>query len=303
MKINHEIKIGIFFLAIVIAIFGLLNFLKGQDIFKNTNTYYAIYENVEGLSPSSQVLMKGLKIGAVEKIAFNASNLEFVVKMKINDKYHIPKNSEAQIFSTDIMGNKALRIVFGNSDHFLQNGDTLIAGNVPELITVIADELVPLKQKVDTLVTALNKTAQALNTVLNENTQDDLITGIASLRQTLHNLQQFSATLEAEKKSIKSIATNINTFASALNESSNDVTHALHNIALLTDSLQAADIKATIENANALLVQANDPEGSLGKLLHDGYLYNNVSKTIAHLDSLIAAIQRNPKKYIKITVF
>jgi phospholipid/cholesterol/gamma-HCH transport system substrate-binding protein len=287
----------------VVAIFGLLNFLKGQDIFKNTNTYYAIYENVEGLSPSSQVLMKGLKIGAVEDITFDASNLEFVVKMKINNKYHIPKNSEAQIFSTDIMGNKALRIVFGDSGHFLQNRDTLIAGNVPELITMIADELVPLKQKVDTLVTALNRTAQALNTVLNEETQENLITGIASLRQTLYNLQQFSATLEAEKKNIKSIAANVNTFTDALSQSSGDITHALHNIALLSDSLQAADIKAIIENVNALLVRANDPEGSVGKLLHDGYLYNNVSKTIAHLDSLIVAIQKNPKKYIKITVF
>jgi phospholipid/cholesterol/gamma-HCH transport system substrate-binding protein len=89
----------------------------------------------------------------------------------------------------------------------------------------------------------------------------------------------------------------------ALNEGSDDITRTLHNLALLTDSLQAADIKATVGNINELLSQANNPEGSLGKLLHDGYLYNNVSKTIAHLDSLIIAIQKNPKKYIKISVF
>jgi phospholipid/cholesterol/gamma-HCH transport system substrate-binding protein len=303
MKINREVKIGLFFLAIVIAIFGVLNFLKGQDIFKHTNTYYAVYENVEGLSPSSHIFLKGLKIGAVEKITFDASNLKFVVKININDKYHIPKNSEAQIFNTDIMGNKAMRIVFGDSDHFLQKDDTLRAGNVPELITMIADELVPLKQKVDTLVTALNKTAQALNTILNEETQENLVSGIASLRKTLHNLQQFSAALENEKGNIKNIAEGVNTFMGTLNQSSGDITRALHNLAVLTDSLQTADIKATVENINALLLQANNPEGSVGKLLHDGHLYNNVSKTIAHLDSLIVAIQKNPKKYIKITVF
>jgi phospholipid/cholesterol/gamma-HCH transport system substrate-binding protein len=287
----------------VVAIFGLLNFLKGQDIFKHTNTYYAIYENVEGLSPSSHIFLKGLKIGAVEKITFDAASLKFIVRIKINDKYHIPKDSEAQIFNTDIMGNKAMRIVFGNSDHFLQNGDTLVAGNVPELITMIADELVPLKQKVDTLVTTLNKTAQALNKILNEETQENLVTGIASLRKTLYNLQQFSAALENEKGNIKSIVENMNKFMGALNEGGDDMTRTLHNLALLTDSLQAADIKATVENINALLSQANNPEGSIGKLLHDGHLYNNVSKTITHLDSLIIAIQKNPKKYIKISVF
>jgi phospholipid/cholesterol/gamma-HCH transport system substrate-binding protein len=280
-----------------------LNFLKGQDLFKNTNTYYALYENVEGLSSSSQVLLKGLKVGAVENITFNASHLKFAVKIKINDKYHIPKNSEAQIFSTDIMGNKAMRIVFGNSGYFLQNGDTLIAGNMPELITVIADELVPLKQKVDTLVTALNKTVQALNAVLNEKTQEDLISGITDLRRTMHNLQQLSATLESEKGTIKSITGNISTFTDSLARSSGDIAHALHNIAALTDSLQAVDIKTTVKHINALLEQANNPEGSVGKLLHDEHLYNNVSKTVAHLDSLILAIQKNPKKYIKISVF
>jgi phospholipid/cholesterol/gamma-HCH transport system substrate-binding protein len=303
MKISREFKIGLFFLAIVVAIFGLLNFLKGQDIFKHTNAYYAIYENVEGLSPSAQVFLKGLKIGSVEQISFDASNLKFIVKVNINDKYHIPKNSEAQIFNTDIMGNKALRVIFGDSDHFLQKGDTLIAGNVPELITVIADELIPLKQKVDTLVTALNTTAQALNVILSEETQGNLVSGIASLRKTLHSLQQFSAALENEKGSIKNIATGINTFMETLNQSSGDITHTLHNLALLTDSLQAADLKATVKDINALLEQANNPEGSIGKLLHDGRLYNNVSKTIEHLDSLIVAIQKNPKKYIKISVF
>ena len=303
MKIKREVKIGLFFLAIVVAIFGLLNFLKGQDIFKHTNTYYAIYENVEGLSPSSQVFLKGLKIGAVEKITFDAASLKFIIRININDKYHIPKNSEAQIFNTDIMGNKAMRIVFGDSDHFLQKGDTLLAGNVPELITMIADELVPLKQKVDTLVTALNITAQALNAILTEETQKNLVSGIASLRETLHNLQQFSAALESEKGNIKNIAEGISTFMGSLNQSSGDITRTLHNLALLTDSLQSADLKATVESINALLSQANNPEGSIGKLLHDGHLYNNVSKTVAHLDSLIVAIQKNPKKYIKISVF
>ncbi|MDR2449604.1 MAG: MlaD family protein [Prevotellaceae bacterium] len=303
MKIKREVKIGLFFLAIVVAIFGLLNFLKGQDVFKHTNTYYAVYENVEGLSPSSQVFLKGLKIGAVEKITFDAASLKFIIKININDKYHIPKNSEAQIFNTDIMGNKAMRIVFGNSDYFLQKEDTLLAGNVPELITMIADELVPLKQKVDTLVTALNVTAQALNAILTEETRENLVGGIASLRETLHNLQQFSATLENEKGSIKNIAEGLSTFMGSLNQSSGDITRTLHNLAMLTDSLQSADLKATVESINALLLQANNPEGSIGKLFHDGRLYNNVSKTVAHLDSLIVAIQKNPKKYIKISVF
>jgi phospholipid/cholesterol/gamma-HCH transport system substrate-binding protein len=305
MKLNlsREVKIGIFFLIILIATFSLLNFLKGRDLFKNTNHYYAVYENVEGLSPSSHVFLKGLKIGSIEKIIFDPNNQEFIVRMTINHQYHIPENSVAQIFSTDIMGNKAVRIVFSNNDNFINNGDTLKANSVPELTTVLVDELIPLKQKVDTLIERLNIAATAINMILNQETQKNLVESISYLRNTMYTIQQFSSALEKEKGNIRNITANINDFTTELQKSSTDITRTIHNIAQFTDSLQTANIGATIESLNALLQQANNPEGSIGQLLHNDDLYKNVSRTIDHLDSLIVAIKANPKKFVKISLF
>jgi phospholipid/cholesterol/gamma-HCH transport system substrate-binding protein len=303
MKLNRATKIGIFLVIIVIASFALLNFLKGQDIFKHTRTYYAVYDNVEGLTPSSPVFLQGLKIGTIEKITFEAEYLKFIIKIGINENYHIPRNSTAQIFNTNFMGSKAMRIVFGDSNYFLHKGDTIKTQREPEITAIISNELVPLKQKIDTLVTTLNVTARALNAVLNTETQAHLTAGIAALRNTMDNLQQFTKTLEQEKGNIKNIIKTTNEFMSELQTGGSDLTRTLNNLASITDSLQAADIKATITHLNTLLLQANNPEGSVGKLLHDDNLYNNVSRAVDHLDSLISAIQSNPKKYIKITVF
>ncbi len=303
IKLTREIKIGIFFLLILVTIFAVLNFLKGQDVFKKSYSYYAEYDDVEGLTASSHIYLKGLKVGAVETISYNPDTEKFSIKININEKYHIPKNSTAQIFSTDIMGNKAIRLIFSHETKMTQPGDTLISGNAPVLTTLIAEELVPLKNKVDTLVSALTITAEAINRVVNTESQDNLIASIASLRQTLYNVQQLTASLNGERQTIKNIVHNADTFIAELQKSSADIHRTMANLAQLTDSLKSSEINSTIAGLNAMLRQANNPEGSVGQLLHNDDLYNNLNRTIGQLDSLIAAIRANPKKYIKITVF
>ncbi len=303
IKLTREIKIGIFFLSILVTIFAVLNFLRGQDVFKNSYSYYAEYDDVEGLTASSHIFLKGLKIGSVEKISYNPDSEKFSIKININDKYHIPKNSTAQIFSTDIMGNKAIRLIFSHETKMAHPGDTLNSGSAPVLTTLIAEELMPLKNKVDTLVSALTVTAEAVNHIMNAESQANLIAGIASLRHTLYNVQQLTATLNSERQTIKNMVNNADTFITALQKSSDDIHRTMANLAQLTDSLKSSEINSTIAGLNAVLKQANNPEGSVGQLLHNDDLYNNLNRTIGQLDSLITAIRANPKKYIKITVF
>jgi len=303
IKLSREVKIGIFFILILFAVFVVLNFIKSRDVFKSANNYYVLYDDVDGLSPTSHVFMKGLKVGSVESINFKEQTYQFLVKISLNNKYRLPQHSVAEIFSTDIMGNKAIRIVFSKETQFLQSGDTLIAGVATGLMATLTGELIPLKNKIDTLVSALNVTVGALNNVLNTETQANLIAGIASLRQNLHNLQQLTSTLAKEQGAIKNIVQNADSFIAELQKSGKNIAQTMEHLAQFTDSLRSADIKNTVANLNNMLQQINNPEGSVGKLLHDGSLYNNINKTIAHLDSLIVAVKANPKKYIKISVF
>ncbi len=303
IKLTREVKIGLFFVLMLVVIFAVLNFLKGQDIFKKSYHYYAVYEDVEGLTATSHVFLKGLKIGSIEKISFNPESDKFVVKIAIKNNYHIPVRSFAQIFSTDIMGNKALRIVFSEESQMMSPGDTLLADAAPELGKLLSKELLPLKNKVDTLISALNITVGSLNNVLNTESQQDLVAGIASLRHTLANVQQLSLALNQERETIKNIVENTDGFMTELKKSSKDISRTMSNLSQITDSLKSSELTATIANLNAILKQANDPSGSVGKLLHNDSLYNNATRAIGHLDSLIVAIQANPKKYIKISVF
>ena len=303
IQLSREIKIGIFFILILFSIFVVLNFLKSQDIFKKSNSYYIVYEDVEGLTATSHVFIKGLKVGSVENIKFNEQSGQFLIKISLKEKYHLPQHSAAEIFSTDIMGNKAIRLILSQDTQYMQSGDTLAASSASGIVATITNELMPLKNKLDTLVTALNVTVGALNNVLNTETQANLIASIASLRQNLHHLQQLTSTLAKEQGAIQNIVQNADNFIAELQKSGKNISQTMEHLAQFTDSLRSADIKASIAHLNAMLQQANNPNGSVGKLLHDGSLYNNINRTISHLDSLIVAIQANPKKYIKISVF
>ena len=296
-------KIGIFFILMLFAAFVVLNFIKSREIFKSTNSYYVVYDDVEGLTPTSHVFIKGLKVGNVESISFKDESYQFLVKIAMKEKYRLPRHSTAEIFSTGIMGGKAIRILFSKETQFMRSGDTLKAGAAAGLIGALTEELIPLKNKIDTLVSSLNITVGAINNVLNTETQDNLIAGIASLRQSLHNLQQLTSTLAKEQGAIKNIVHNADSFLAELQKNGKNITQTMEHLVQFTDSLRSADIKNTVANLNAMLQQINNPDGSVGKLLHDGSLYNNINSTIAHLDSLIMAIQANPKKYIRISVF
>jgi len=303
IKLSREIKIGIFFILILFTVFVVLNFIKGQDIFKKTNTYYVVYDDVDGLMPTSHVFMKGLKVGSVENISFIEKSEQFLVKIGIKDTYRLPRHSLAEISSTDIMGNKAIKIIFSRETQYMRSGDTLVAGAATGMVATLMEELLPLKNKLDTLVGSLNITVGALNNILNTETQANIIAGIASLRQSLSNLQQLTALFTKEQEGIRNIIQNTDTFIAELQKGSKNIVKTMEHLSQFTDSLRSADIKTTLSKFNAMLQQINDPNGSAGKFLHDGKLYDNINSSIAHLDSLIIAIKANPKKYIKVSVF
>ncbi|MEY4595207.1 MAG: hypothetical protein RIQ47_1617, partial [Bacteroidota bacterium] len=126
MKISKEAKIGLIITSGIAILFWGLNYLKGKDFFTSQKTVFATYDRVDGLTASNPVLVNGMKIGSVTKLSLLPDQSgRILVAMHINSNVRIPRNSTAEIFSTDLLGAKGIRFLFGESADIIEDGDTV----------------------------------------------------------------------------------------------------------------------------------------------------------------------------------
>jgi phospholipid/cholesterol/gamma-HCH transport system substrate-binding protein len=299
MKIKKEIKIGVYAVVIIIGMYWLFNFLKGKDIFNTHATYYAHYETVEGLSASSPVFLKGLNVGAISDIIYEEDKQQFQVSLQIKKTYHIPDNSVAEIFSTGLMSGNGIRILIGDSPVIAASGSRLPASIEPDILSA----LLPLKDQAELLLGNLNATITAINNILTEESQKNLEAGISSLRKSLQHIEQITGTLGAKGGHLNNTLENLDAFSSTLRNNSENINAIAGHLSQFTDTLRRVDIKATIDRLNVLLAQAGDTSGTVGQLLQNDKLYRNLSATLNSLDELIKDLQKNPKKYVRLSIF
>lgn len=303
IKLTKEQKTGLFALVTLIATYFLINFLKGQDFFNKNNIYLVEYENVEGLTPTGPVFFKGHKIGTVESIEYKENSGNFIAKFKINAQYPIPSNSVAMIYSADLLGSKAVKIVPGDSQRLLANKDTLASGIEAGLVDMLVAEILPLKDSISTLLTSLNTTVTGINHILDQEGQANIKGIITGLNRTIKNFEKISATLGESTPEIESALENLKNLTAKLDNAAEPLGTTIGNLSKITDSLASADLSATIGSLKMLLEDMRNPQGSLGKLMTSDSLHTSVNTLVKNLDELIENINNNPKKYIKITVF
>ncbi|MEF9931200.1 MAG: MlaD family protein [Bacteroidales bacterium] len=302
-KLTKAQTIGLFVLLTLVAIFVVINFLKGQDLFNKNSKYYTTFENVEGLTATGPVYIRGLKVGTVESIKYNNIKGNFIVRLSIKSDYIIPTNSEAEIYSADILGGKSVRISLGASNIHLSENDTIAGTCVPDMISMFTNEIGPLKEQAYSLMNNMNKTLNNINTLLDSNARVNLQQSFLNLNRTMHNAQALSKSLNEMSPELKEMIANLNTLSKGLSEGSGDITNSLKNLNDITTQLSQAELKTTIENLRALLIKVQDPNGSIGKLLNSNSLHNSLDSLINDVDHLVKRITENPKKYIKISVF
>lgn len=302
-KLNNKQLIGLFVILTIAAIYLFVHFLRGEDVFKKSADYYAVFEEVEGLTATSPVYIRGLKVGSVEKIKFNNAKWNFVVKITVKDYYKVPKNSIVEIYSTDILGGKAIRIDLGNGGIMAKKGDTLSSATVPDMLTVLQSELGPVKEQVEQMLISLNGVLYKINNILDDRTQNDVRIILDNLKTTLENTNAISENLKIASPEIKTIVTNLDILSKNLKNGSEDLNSTLTNAKQITYNLKEADLKGTIENLKIALEKIQDPNGTLGKLMISDSLHNSLNEAINNANNLIKKISDNPKKYIKITVF
>ena len=181
LSLNKSQRIGLFVVIALVALYAVIKFLKGEDLFNSRRSFYAITESVEGLTVTSPVYIRGLKVGSIEKIEYDATSDSFAIIFNIKSEYTIAENSVAEIYSSDILGGKSLRIALGNGTIAAKAGDTLKCTTVPDMMSLISEEIVPMKEQVSQLLGNMNTTFANLNDILNAEAKENIASSLENL--------------------------------------------------------------------------------------------------------------------------
>ena len=316
MKLSREAKIGgVVTLAIILFVWGL-NFLKGENILSSSKMFYAIYPKIDGLVEGNPVQLNGFKVGRVSKLLFHPNNSgNVIVEFSLsNEVMELPKDSRAKIFSSDLLGSKAVDLVLGNDTAFLNDGDTLIAEIEINLQESVNQQIAPLKKKTEELISSIDSAVIIVQHILNEEARDNLGKGFESIQRSFSKFETVANNLdglvEGNVDKLNDIFSKIQSIASNLNKNNKELTNVINNFSSISDSLAKANLASTFENANKALIDAsqilekiNSGEGTLGLLINNDSLYNNLDAAASDLDKLLLDLKEHPKRYVHFSIF
>lgn len=300
MKLSKEFKIGAFVIAILVASFILINYLRGEDIFNREIEITARYDNVEGLVASAPVYIKGFKAGKVIEVTYDTSEDDFVVTCSVLKDFFIPVDSRMIIYGVDIMGGKGVRIDLGSSAVDIEDGGVLASGSEPALLDGLAAGMGPLMAKLGNTLDSLNVTVTSVNRIVNDRNIEKTL---AHFERTMSDIRSIAAGLEGKSDELNTFIDNLCALSEKLGVIAEKADTTIQEVSSLVASIDENDINEVITSFRNLLNNINDPEGTIGKLLADDSVYNSVDELLNDIDSLVRKIQENPKKYIRISVF
>jgi phospholipid/cholesterol/gamma-HCH transport system substrate-binding protein len=307
-KISNEVKVCATALVTILFFIWLYNFLKGKDLFSNTNSYYAVYNQINGLAESSPVEINGYKAGVVQSIVFlNDGTGRLAVKMSVKKGFKLPEKTVATVTTASVLAGMKIRLVFGDGPGIYKNGDT-ISGILEEgILTRLGSELGPVKEKIINMIGVLDSVLTSINNLINPELSKNLNGSMANLNHFTKNLDEVLATREAE---IKSMLADLSRFSKTLSDNSGKLGSTLDNLKTITDTLAAADLyktvtnlKSTLEKTSQLMEGVNKGKGTAGQLFTNDSLYKSLNSGIASLDSLLKDVKANPKRYVHFSLF
>lgn len=301
---KREVKVGIFAVLMLVLGWGVVRYLKGASIFSTSNTYYAYYAQAGGIQPASHVMINGVKVGVVDDVVLNEDPTKGVeVTMSIEKRFQIPVDSKARIFTDGLMGGKAIEIVYGKASGVIVDGGTIEAEAAADLFEMAGSELGDLKTKLTTVMDGLATTLEGVNKLLAENTE--------TLTSIIDNVDGVTGNVDAmlakEKAHLEEALASLSLFSKSLGDNAGQVDQIIDNLATFSDQLSGGNLIAEVERVvgelNGVLAAVNDQSGSVGKLLKDAELYDNLASASNNLSALLEDLKANPGRYLNVSVF
>lgn len=311
MKYSKEIRTALVTIATLFATVWGYNFLKGNDIFSKQRVYYAVFENAGGLSTSAPVLANGYKVGLVKDIYFEpVEGRKLIVEIMLTaDNFEIPKGTKAQL-SSDLFGTTSILLMLGEEQVFYNEGDTMQTEYKPGLLASID----PLKDKAELLIQNLDSLVLDLRDALGKGERASSVnTALADLAITMENLKRATGKIDvlvSKDGDLSRILADVKAFTSVLDKNKGEIDRLVSNLASFSDSLAASEIASTINNANKTFAELaitmekiNSGEGTIGKLMSNDTIFNNLASATANLDKLFIDIKARPSRYVHVSLF
>ncbi len=316
MKLSKEFKIGVVVLCAIAAFIWGINFLAGSNIFTSKYYLYAVYPKIDGLIPANPILINGYKIGQITSTSLikrRDTNM-VLVKFSLTEDVDIPKRSIARAVSSDLLGSKAVEIIFSKNTEFVKSGDTLVAQSEEGFKESLDKRIAPIQAKAEKLIVTMDSVIQVVSSILNARTRDNLDKSFEGVKKAILALEQTAYKLDdlvgSEKAKISAILTHLNNLTSTLDKNSYKITNIITNLDTVSTKLAKARMKEAVDEAekslaqlNIFLSKINEGQGTLGKMARNDSLYNNLNKSSADLDKLLKDLRINPERYIHFSVF
>ena len=302
MKLSKEIKTAILVLSGILLFIFIFYYLKGENILDNSIKISAVYNNVEGLAPSAAVTINGHKIGKVQSIHFtNDLSGKLNVEMLIDSDFEFSKNSTAQLYEAGLIGGKAIAIIpaFDGAPN-VESGDLLSSDVKPGLTDLVNQRLTPLQEKMERMMVSADTLLVNLNTLFDAQTKYNIKSSIAELSTTI---ESFKSTSESLNDLVVDNSSSIGQTITNFNKISDDLTRLSTSLAAADFDTIMADLKSTISSFNQLLSAIENGEGSVGKLMKDEAVYNNLEGATKQLEELLEDMKLNPKRYVHFSLF
>ena len=291
---TKEVKIALVAIAGVVVLFFGMNFLKGLNIFSSEDNYYVQFSDITGLSSSSPVYADGFKVGVVKDIIYDYSHTEgSKVLIGVDKQLRIPQGSSAEIVS-DMLGNVKVNLLLANNPREKVAPGGLIKGMINDGAMGKLQDMVPAVEK---MLPKLDSIMTSLNAILAD----------PAIRQSLHNVQAITDNLTTSSAELNTLMKQINRNVPTMMAKANSV---LDNTDKLTGNLAALDLQSTkqqvdqtIANVQQLTAKLNSKDNTLGLLMNDASLYNNLNTTMRSADTLLVNLREHPKRYVHFSIF
>ena len=301
LKLSRELKTGVLILTcITIFIFGF-NYLKGISLFNNSKIISALYTDVEGLVIGANVTINGMNVGKVKNIDFNENYEKIMVTFSLRNDLTFSNQSKAQLYEAGLIGGKAIAIIpIYDNGNVIKNGDLLPSDIKPGLTELVNQQIAPLQDKIEGLLTSADSLFAGVSNVMNYETQNNLKLALEGITESVDNVAKLTKNMnqivKQNERNFKGTMDNLKNTSKNLNQ--------------LTDSLNQMPLNSTIKNfeqtstdLKTIISRLELGNGTIGKLLNEDGLYNKLLGSSEALEALLNDLKDNPKNYVHFSIF